>query len=218
VGTEAAVETQAHVLADAVTDLGRLAMAFGRINRTACWHPEGDMRESDSDHTVMLGWIAPALAHALYHRRLSIGLVAEYALVHDAVEVFAGDTPTLRITGQGRADKAERERTAADEWELRFWDRLPWITGAIRYYEAQLDREARFVRAVDKCLPKIVHLLDGARGLIEEGMTPGELREIFERQAADMAEYAGEFTALMDLRAELVARTIALLEEASGAS
>ena len=204
-------------LGAAVIDLGRLAMAFGRIDRTACYHPDGGPRESDSDHTVMLGWIAPALAHRLYYGRLNVGLVAQYALVHDAVEVFAGDTPTLRITGQGRADKAERERAAADEWELRFSDRLPWITGVIRYYEAQLDREARFVRAVDKCLPKIVHLLDGARGLVEEGMTPAELREVFGRQALDMAGYAGEFTELLDLRAELVGRTVALLEEVSGA-
>lgn len=85
-------------LAEAVIDLGRLALAFGRIDRTACYHPEGDMRESDTDHTVMLGWIAPALAAGLYPGVLDPGLVASYALVHDAVEVFAGDTPTLRIT------------------------------------------------------------------------------------------------------------------------
>ena len=53
-------------LGAAVIDLGRLAMAFGRIDRTACYHPDGGPRESDSDHTVMLGWIAPALAHRLW--------------------------------------------------------------------------------------------------------------------------------------------------------
>jgi hypothetical protein len=49
-------------------------------------------------------------------------------------------------------------------------------------------------------------------------MAADELRGVFDRQAADMARYAGEFTALMDLRAELVDRTIRLLasKEASG--
>lgn len=66
---------------------------------------------------------------------------------------------------------------------------------------------------MDKILPKIVHLLDGAKGLLEEGMTAGGLRGVFERQAADMARYAGDFPELLELRAELVERTIALLAE-----
>ena len=97
-------------VADAAIRLAALALAFGRIDRTACTHPDGTP-ESDSDHTVMLGWLAPSLA-ALTEPGLDPHLVAAYALVHDAVEVHAGDTPTLVITSQGRAEKAARERAA----------------------------------------------------------------------------------------------------------
>jgi putative hydrolase of HD superfamily len=204
-------------LAAAVIDLGRLALAFGRIERTACWHPDGLKREDDADHTVMLGWIAPALAQRLYPGELDATLVAQFALIHDMPEVYAGDTSTLRIDSGGREAKAERERKAAWRIWCEFIDVLPWIPRTLADYEQQVMPEARFVRAVDKILPKIVHLLDGAKGLIEEGMTPAELRDVFDRQATDMAAYAGEFTGLLNLRAELVDRTIALLGEVTGA-
>ena len=197
-------------LADALIDLGRLALAFGRIDRTACFHPDGVTRESDSDHTVMLGWIAPALAARCFPR-LDVGLVAQFALIHDMPEVYAGDTNTLRIDGNGRAAKKEREAAAAGRLEDEFGERLPWVTFTLTLYEEQILPEARFVRGLDKCLPKIVHLLDGAAGLREEHMGSAELAGVFSRQQADMAAYVGEFTELMDLRAELVGRVVALV-------
>lgn len=195
-------------LADAMVELGRLALAFGRIDRTAVYHPDGVTPESDADHTVMLGWLSCALAaRCLPH--LDIGLVAQFAFVHDAPEIYAGDTPTLRITPAARAAKAAREHAAALRLRAEFTDRLPWFPDTITAYEAQVLPEARFVRGLDKLLPKIVHLLDGGTGLREQGIDRAELTEVFDRQREDMTRYVGEFTALMDLRAELVGRVLA---------
>jgi putative hydrolases of HD superfamily len=202
-------------LAEAVIDLGRLALAFGRIDRTAVFHPDGVTRESDTDHTVMLGWVAPALA-ARFFPELDVGLVAQFALIHDLPEVYAGDTPTLRITEDGRMAKAEREALAVGRLCEEFSERLPWVTYTLGLYEGQVLPEARFVRGVDKILPKIVHLLDGCAGLREHGMGAGELAGVFERQEADMLGYVGEFAELMDLRAELVTRTVRLHAATSG--
>jgi 5'-deoxynucleotidase YfbR-like HD superfamily hydrolase len=194
-------------LADAVVDLGRLALVFGRIERTAVYHPDGVSRESDSDHTVMLGWVACALAARCFPQ-LDVGLVAQFALVHDAPEVYAGDTPTLRIDGAGRAAKAAREHAAVVRLHAEFAARLPWFPELIAAYEAQVLPEARFVRGLDKLMPKIVHLLDGCAGLREVGMDQAELSEVFARQREDMARYVGEFTDLMDLHAMLAGRVL----------
>jgi putative hydrolase of HD superfamily len=193
-------------LADVLIDLGNLALAFGRIDRTAVYHPDGETPESDTDHTVMLGWLACALA-AGYFPELDLGLVAQFALVHDAPEVYAGDTQTLRITDAGRAAKAAREHAAIERITEEF-QALPWFPRLIALYEAQELAEARFVRGLDKVLPKIVHLLDGCAGLREFDITPTELNGTFERQQVDMAGYVGEFEVLMDLRAELVRRVV----------
>ena len=198
------------VLADAVTALAGYAMAFGRIDRTACLHPDLTTPESDSDHTVMLGWVAPAIADR-HFPDLNGGLVAQFALIHDAVEVFAGDTQTLRIDDDGRTAKAAREHAAAGRWRAEFRDVLPWMPRMIDRYERQREREARFVRALDKILPKFVHAHNSAADLAQFGMTATELEDTLSRQHTDMESYAAEFGVLMDLHTEMSARVVATL-------
>jgi 5'-deoxynucleotidase YfbR-like HD superfamily hydrolase len=134
---------------------------------------------------------------------LDLGLVAQYALVHDAPEVYAGDTPTLRITTEGRVAKSAREHAAVRRLDAEFGEHLPWFPATIADYETQQVPEARYVRAMDKILPKIVHLLDGCTGLVEQGMYRVELADMLTRQRADIASYAGEFTELLGLHTEL---------------
>lgn len=200
-------DQRAGELTRAVVELGRLALSFAAINRTAVYHPDRVTPESDTDHTVMLGWVACAIAARCFPH-LDLGLVAQFALVHDAPEVYAGDTPTLRITPDGRAAKAAREHAAIDRLRIEFGPTLPWFPAVIADYETQRSPEARFVRGLDKVLPKIVHLLDGATGLIEQGMSRTELAAVFSAQRTDMAGYCGEFTELMGLHADLVARVL----------
>jgi putative hydrolases of HD superfamily len=177
--TAAAGPESAAVLADAVIELGALALSFGRADRTACYHPYQVTAESDTDHTMMLAWVAPSLAALLYPADLDTGLVAQFAVVHDAVEVFAGDTATLRIDAAGKAAKAQREQAAAQRWHDLFADRLPWLAEMIGRYERQ--EEVRFVRAVDTDTPKIVHFQDAAVGLAREGISAAELAGICQR-------------------------------------
>ena len=91
VDTPAVGDHHARETADAVIALGRLALRFGRVDRIT-YHDDGVTAESDTDHTVMLGLIACAFA-AAHLPDLDVGLIAEFAPVHDLVEVYAGDTP-----------------------------------------------------------------------------------------------------------------------------
>lgn len=192
---------------DAVIYLAELALRFGKIDRTACYHPDKRTRESDSDHTVMLGWIGCALA-ARYFPELDRGLVAQFALIHDAPEVHAGDTQTLRISPEERAAKKDREAASVRQLIAEFGEHLPWFPVTILAYEEQELPEARYVRALDKSLPKIVHLLDGLAGLREFGITHSELSVLLATQFADVAGYAGEFQELLDIRQELSTRLL----------
>lgn len=179
----------------AVIELGELAMAFGRIDRTCVAHPDGTP-ESDSDHTVMLAWIAPALADVINRRagyeRYPIGKVTQFAVVHDAAEVYAGDTPTHKITEEEYAAKEARESDAS--WKLwqQFCVRLPWFARTCRAYESQTDPVARFVRSVDKVMPKVVHVLNAAEDLHRAGMTEQDFRELYVRQRGQMVDWCPE--------------------------
>lgn len=204
------IELKTADLVDPFVAMGELAMAFSQVNRIT-YLPDGSP-ESDTDHTVMLGWLACALAAKLYPD-LDLGMIAQYALVHDAPEVFAGDTPTLRITASELMAKADREHRAVEEIRGMFVDSLPWFPATIMGYEKQYRPEARFVRGVDKILPKITHLFDGGKCLAEDGMTASDLRKRLNDQRHDMTTYIGEFPRILTLHCLLSDRVCALLAE-----
>jgi 5'-deoxynucleotidase YfbR-like HD superfamily hydrolase len=164
-----------------MVDLAGCALEFGRIERTAVYHPGGTRKETDADHTVMLGWMACSVAF-IVAPMLDVGKVAQLALAHDAVEVYAGDTPTLRITAEERQAKHARERDAMALLSERFGLSLPWLPGMVQVYESRLEPEARFVWALDKLMPKLVHLQDDLHGLKEHGVTQVEFEQMFKTQ------------------------------------
>lgn len=139
----------------------------------------------------------------LWFPSLDVGLVAQLALVHDAPEVYAGDTPTLLIDAAGRVAKARREAAAVRELTEEFGGSLPWFPDTIALYEGLTCPEARFVKAVDKLLPRIVHLCDGGLGLREFGINRATWDALAAQTEASIREYAGEFEELFALRAVL---------------
>jgi len=194
----ATVETE---LIEAVLRLGELAMRFSRIDRAIVCHPDGTA-ESDSDHTVMLGWLACALAQRWYPH-LDCGLIAQFALVHDAPEIYAGDTPTLRISDAALAEKAERESAATGRLLDEFSGHLDWFPSLIMLYEQQELREATYVRALDKVVTRVVHVLEGGGGLRAAGVTQSEWYRLSMQTLERMLPYAEGFTELLALRHEL---------------
>lgn len=143
--------------------LARLALRFGTINR-ATLHPDGETPESDTTHTCMLGLLAIAIA-PLASQPLEPGLLASYALVHDLAEAYAGDTNTARAL-DAKAIEAKRAREAAAL--VRIAGDLaayPWLLELLHSYEAQDVPEARFIRYLDKVLPKLTHVLNGGQAL-----------------------------------------------------
>lgn len=177
--------------ARALKEMARLALAFGRVNRTGPCHPNGEP-ESDTDHTVMLGWVAPSLADLINDRMgfqfYDLGKVAMFALVHDAPEVYAGDTCTIRVTDSDLMDKEEREALATARLHKEFYETLPWFAKMVVRYEEQKAKEARFVRAVDKVLPKMVHLVDERIGLKKERVSRAEFLTLVARQRQQVSD------------------------------
>jgi 5'-deoxynucleotidase YfbR-like HD superfamily hydrolase len=194
-------------LADAVSELAGLALDFAAVNRSCVYLKDQVTPESDTDHTVMLAWVAGALAALLYPGDLDPCVVTTHAVWHDAVEVFAGDTPTLRITAEGRAAKAAREADAKLEWRRRFRRSLPWAAWRVTAYEAQGNREARFVKAIDKMMPRLVHVFDGCVGLREVSMSVAELTRSLPETTARITGQ-GEFPELEALAVVLADRLI----------
>jgi 5'-deoxynucleotidase YfbR-like HD superfamily hydrolase len=146
-------------LDDAVVELGRLAMEYATVNRVT-YLADGKTFESDTDHTVMLALIACAVAQKSVPS-LDVGLVAQFALVHDLVEAYAGDTSTFGgLSETAKAEKDAREAAALVRIEKEFGHSLPWVHETIEAYESLATPEARFVKTLDKITPKITRLVN----------------------------------------------------------
>ena len=195
---------------DDVVELGALAMEFAETYRVTRL-PSGEF-ESDTDHTVMLGLIACSWA-AKYYPNLDLGKVAQYAMIHDLVEVIAKDTPTIDISDEDLAAKQQREAEALETIKAKFGEVFPWIHQTIETYEKLADPEARFVKTLDKIVPAITHLFNNGAYLLAIGLDNKDLRQAaLDTQAQRMLEYSYEFPELMALREQLESRVTHVLK------
>lgn len=191
------------LLPDLLT-LADLTLDFGRVKR-ATFHQDGIEPETDTDHTVMLGLIACSLAERIIQQQqatgkpqLRVGLVAQFALVHDLVEALAGDTDMLDPSPEKLADKERREREALAEIRHRT-ARLPWVAAMIDAYDQQKLPEARFVRAVDKIMPKLTMALNRGAGVVER-QDPTKVPELNQAQIEKLrSTYAADMPEVIEL-------------------
>lgn len=171
-------------------DIGKMILTFARVNRVTL-HEDGVTPESDTDHTVMLSVCACALASKLYPN-LDIGKVSQFAIIHDLVEVYAGDTNTFNISDDGRKEKEEREAHAYERIKKESGTVYPWIAETIEEYESLRSDEAQFVKMVDKVMTKLTHRINQGAYLKREGKTREETAFHYENQTARIEEKYGK--------------------------
>ncbi|MBA3732975.1 HD domain-containing protein [Patescibacteria group bacterium] len=196
-----------------IIKLASLILDFGKIERQT-FHQDGLTSESDTDHTVMLGVISCSLASKLY-LDLDVGLVAQFAFVHDLVEVHAGDTPTLKgITDEFLESKEKRELRALEKIKYEFSEDFFWIHKTIEKYEKLDTKEARFIKTLDKILPKITVILNNAKGLNDNKLaTRTEAKETFDKQRIKLSKLANDMPEVMDLWEYFVEEELKLIKD-----
>lgn len=142
--------------------LADLCIRYAGVERVPRYHEQH--RENDAEHSLMVAIVSVELANEL-RPDLDKGLLAQYANVHDFVEIAVGDTPTYSLTDQQLLDKHAREQAAL----VTLLNRLPPYTATLlETYERQESSEARFVRAVDKLTPLLVDILGPGKMVMRE--------------------------------------------------
>jgi 5'-deoxynucleotidase YfbR-like HD superfamily hydrolase len=185
----------------AIIELSKLCLQFARINRVT-YKDESGTPESDTDHTFMLSMIACSVA-SRYLPELDLGKVSQYALIHDFIEVYAGDQPTVFLDQKLITQKKVAEDAALARLEQEFEETFPWITSTIRDYESLSDPEARFVKIIDKIMPALTHLQDNGLALNQLGVTSlAKLEESVGGMSAYMKSYSYDQDLAMAIRDE----------------
>ncbi len=146
--------------ASALLNIFKLTHKFQHIQRRL--HVTGEERwGNDAEHSFQLALMAWYVAQK---ERLPLRLdkIFMYALAHDLVEVYAGDTFAHDKDAAVHASKAEREGLAAIRLQKEFSD-FPDLHETIQGYEHLVDEESRLVYALDKILPPTNICIDGGK-------------------------------------------------------
>jgi putative hydrolase of HD superfamily len=133
-------------------------------------HVQGSERwENDQEHSyslAMLAWYVLDVGKFPLDREK----VLRYALAHDVVEAYAGDTYIYSEDHALLDSKLERERSALERIAAEFPE-VPEMHAAARSYMVRDDAESRFVYALDKLEPILKVYLDGGRTWKEKRVT-----------------------------------------------
>ena len=120
--------------------------------------PPGKRRsENDAEHSWSVAVLACSLAEHI-DSTLDVGLVAQFALIHDLVEVYAGDT-SVWANDSLLESKESSEALALKRLQDTF-SHFPWLISTVIKYEKQDTNEALFVRAIDKYIAICVRFMD----------------------------------------------------------
>jgi putative hydrolase of HD superfamily len=174
-------------LHDLVADI---IVPFYQVEREVPLRFAANRLENDAEHSWSLALMACALAPHV-DPKLDIGKVCQFAVVHDLVEVYAGDTSNF--ADQAKKDtKEKREKQALKKLQKKLLD-LPWITETIEEYESQSSDEARFVKSVDKILPLLFDYLEEGQYFHETKMTAEAWKSHLQLVRKKAATHSGAF-------------------------
>lgn len=117
-------------------------------------------RENTAEHSWHLAMLALLLGEYA-NESVDLLRVIKMALVHDIVEIDAGDTFVYDTAGE--ATKVAREQLAADRiFNLLPPDQAADVRALWDEYEARATAEARFAYAIDRLIPVMLnHALQG---------------------------------------------------------
>lgn len=134
---------------------------------------DGSRREDDAEHAWHLALMAAVLSEYA-NEPVDKLKVMTMVLIHDVVEIEAGDTYAYDYTRQ--ADAEERERKAA----IHLFGMLPddqrdYFRGLWEEFESCESAEARFAHVLDNCQPMMLTDAAGGKSWKEHGAADANL-------------------------------------------
>ena len=135
-------------------------------------------RENDAEHA----WHMAVMAYVLRdyaNEPVDVGKLLIMCLIHDIVEIEAGDT--YAYDEAGKKTQAEREAAARDKLFGMFpADQAGVLAGLFDEFDEGKSPEARFANAMDNLQPLILNHSNGGKDWIDHQVT---YDQVFQRQS-----------------------------------
>jgi len=131
---------------------------------------DGSRTENDAEHSWHLAVMAILLAEYAAQKKLDIFRVVKMLLIHDVVEIDAGDT--YLYDEHAAKDKVAREQQAADRlFPLLPEDQAQEFRRLWEEFEARATPEAKFAASLDRFQPLLHNYVTQGQSWKEHGVT-----------------------------------------------
>ena len=132
--------------------------------------PGDERRENDAEHSWHLGLMAVLLVEHAKEPEVDLLRVVKMVLIHDLVEIDAGDT--FAYDEAGNVDKVERETVAAERiFGLLSEDQKRELRSLWDEFEARQTPEARYAAALDRLQPVMLNFQTQGAAWRKHGVT-----------------------------------------------
>ncbi len=153
-----------------IVEIDKMTHVLRRTLLTDC-----SRRENDAEHSWHIGVMAMILREYA-EPGVDVARVVQMCLVHDLIEIYAGDT--FAFDKQANLDKTQREKAAAD----RLYALLPVEQGTElralwEEFDAEQTKDARYAAAMDHLQPFIHNCVTGGHTWKEGEVTRAQVLE-----------------------------------------
>lgn len=132
---------------------------------------DGSKREDDAEHSWHLAMMALIL-EPYAPEPVDITRVLKMTLVHDLVEIYAGDTFAFDV--KGHEDKAARETAAADKL-FSFCEEAKPLRALWEEFDAAETPDAKFAASLDRIQPLISNHLNNGFTWVQGNVTRAQV-------------------------------------------
>jgi putative hydrolase of HD superfamily len=150
-----------------------------------------DRNENDAEHSWHLAVMAVLLSEYSEDKSIDILKVIKMVLVHDIVEIDAGDT--FCYDEKGYVDKEERERKAADRlFNILPSDQAQEMMELWREFEELDTPESRFAACMDRLQPLLLNYNTRGHTWQKHGVTSEKVfgrNALLEKNTPELWEY-----------------------------
>ena len=162
---------------------------------------DASRKEDDAEHSWHLALMAVLLSE-YSNEEVDLKKVVPMVLIHDLVEIDAGDT--YAYDEAGTQTKVERETKAAD----RIFGMLPedqgrWFRDLWDEFEAYESADAKFAHVLDNCQPLLLNDASNGRSWAEHGVRKSQIYKRNEHTSEGSREIWKYMQKLIDKHVEL---------------
>ncbi|MFO7838289.1 MAG: HD domain-containing protein [Desulfosalsimonadaceae bacterium] len=151
--------------------------------------------ENSAEHSWHVAVMAMVMAEHSNFADMDLARVVRMLLLHDLVEIDAGDT--FAYDDRAKEDKKEREQAAAERlFGLLPADQAAAFRSLWEEFEARQTPEAKFAAALDRLQPLLHNLYTGGKSWQEHGIREEQVLELNRHSAQGSAalwEYAARW-------------------------